>query len=53
MPQALLRGHEGHADDLSIELVQDSGHFLPEERPDIVASRARERFGGAAAVGSA
>lgn len=44
VPASLLRGHERHADDLTIEFVEDSGHFLPEERPDIVARRARERF---------
>jgi pimeloyl-ACP methyl ester carboxylesterase len=38
--KSLLRGHEGHADDFEIELVQDSGHFLPEEKPELVAERA-------------
>lgn len=38
--KSLLRGHEGHADDFQIELVQDSGHFLPEEKPELVAERA-------------
>lgn len=43
--KALLRGHEPHADDMEIELVSDSGHFLPEERPDLVAERALTFFG--------
>jgi pimeloyl-ACP methyl ester carboxylesterase len=38
--KSLLRGHERHADDFEIELVQDSGHFLPEEKPELVAERA-------------
>ena len=43
--KSLLRGHEDHADDLEIELVPDSGHFLPDERPDLVADRALAFFG--------
>ena len=39
-----LRGHEGHATDMSIERVPDAGHFLPEERPELVADRAHELF---------
>lgn len=40
----LLRGVERHADDLTVEMVPDSGHFIAEERPDLVAERARELF---------
>lgn len=40
----LLRGYEEHADDMEIEWVEDSGHFLPEERPDLVTARALEFF---------
>jgi pimeloyl-ACP methyl ester carboxylesterase len=36
----LLTGGESHADDLRIELVPDSGHFIAEEKPDLVARRA-------------
>jgi pimeloyl-ACP methyl ester carboxylesterase len=39
-----LRGFEDHADDMTVERVADAGHFLPEERPDVVAERARELF---------
>jgi len=42
---ALLRGMERHADSLELELVQDSGHFIAEERPELVAERARALFG--------
>jgi pimeloyl-ACP methyl ester carboxylesterase len=38
---AMLRGRERFADDLTIEIVPDCGHFLPEERPQLVAERAR------------
>jgi pimeloyl-ACP methyl ester carboxylesterase len=34
-----LGGHEGHADDLRIEVVAGAGHFTPEEQPGTVAER--------------
>ncbi len=37
----LLRGHEPHADDLEVELVPGCGHFIADERPELVAKRAR------------
>jgi pimeloyl-ACP methyl ester carboxylesterase len=40
----LLKGYERHADDMEVELVQDSGHFIADERPELVAERAREFF---------
>jgi pimeloyl-ACP methyl ester carboxylesterase len=36
----LLPGYEKHADDMQLELVPDSGHFLVDEKPDLVARRA-------------
>ena len=41
---ALLRGMESHADDLQLELVDGAGHFIAEERPELVADRARTLF---------
>lgn len=35
---------ETHADQMSVELCEDSGHFIAEERPDLVAERARALF---------
>jgi pimeloyl-ACP methyl ester carboxylesterase len=35
---------ESHADDMAVELRDDSGHFIAEELPDLVATRARELF---------
>jgi pimeloyl-ACP methyl ester carboxylesterase len=35
-----LTGADRHADDLQIQVV-DGGHYLPEERPDLVAEAAR------------
>jgi pimeloyl-ACP methyl ester carboxylesterase len=33
-----------HADDMEIELVPGCGHFIADERPDLVAERARAFF---------
>jgi pimeloyl-ACP methyl ester carboxylesterase len=43
VPEAVVRGFEGHADDMAVELVE-GGHFLPEERPDLVGERAAALF---------
>ncbi len=43
----LLRGMESHADDLELEMVDGSGHFIAEEQPGLVADRARVLFGSA------
>lgn len=37
--------HERYAPNMRIEWVEDTGHFLPEERPELVVQRARELFG--------
>jgi pimeloyl-ACP methyl ester carboxylesterase len=37
---SLLAGRERYADDLTIEVVPDCGHWIPAERPDLVAERA-------------
>lgn len=39
-----LMGYEDHADDMEIELVPDSGHFIAEEKPELVAERALAFF---------
>lgn len=36
--------HERYAPHMTIERVDDTGHFLPEERPELVVQRARELF---------
>jgi pimeloyl-ACP methyl ester carboxylesterase len=38
----LLDGYEAHAEEMEVELVEGCGHFIADERPDLVASRARE-----------
>jgi pimeloyl-ACP methyl ester carboxylesterase len=35
-----------HADDMAVEFHQNSGHFIAEELPEIVAARARALFDG-------
>lgn len=40
----LLEGYERHADEMTVELVADCGHFIADERPQLVADRAREFF---------
>ncbi len=40
----LLAGYEAHADDMEIEFVPDCGHFIADERPNLVAERARAFF---------
>ena len=41
----LLPGYEPYADDMEVELVPDSGHFVVEEKPDLVVDRLRSFFG--------
>ncbi len=41
----LLPGYEPYADDMEVELVPDSGHFIVEEKPDLVVARLRSFFG--------
>jgi pimeloyl-ACP methyl ester carboxylesterase len=41
----ILVGFEPYADDMSVEEVEGCGHFIAEERPDLVIERARELFG--------
>jgi pimeloyl-ACP methyl ester carboxylesterase len=38
----LLPGYERHADDMRVELVPDSGHFVVNEKPELVVERVRE-----------
>jgi pimeloyl-ACP methyl ester carboxylesterase len=41
-----LRGYEPYADDMSVELLAGEGHFVHEERPELVSVRAERFFGG-------
>jgi pimeloyl-ACP methyl ester carboxylesterase len=47
VPEVTVRGFEPHADDMRVELVEGCGHFIPEERPDLVVRHARELFAAA------
>jgi pimeloyl-ACP methyl ester carboxylesterase len=38
-------GWQEHADDMEVELVPDSGHFVVDEKPGLIADRATEHFG--------
>jgi len=42
---SMLAGYEKHAEDMQVELVRDCGHFIADEKPGLVAERAREFFG--------
>ena len=45
VPYRLVEGgYEDHADDMRVEIVPDSGHFIVDEKPDLVAERALELF---------
>jgi pimeloyl-ACP methyl ester carboxylesterase len=37
--------HSEHADDLTVEVAERCGHFLPEDRPELVVERALALFG--------
>lgn len=47
IPEVVVTGFEPHADDMQLDLVDGCGHFVPEERPDLVVRHARELFGPA------
>jgi pimeloyl-ACP methyl ester carboxylesterase len=40
----ILTGYESYADEMSVEEVPKCGHFVAEERPELVVERARELF---------
>jgi pimeloyl-ACP methyl ester carboxylesterase len=44
-----LDGHQGRFDDFALELVPDCGHFIVDERPELVAERALSFFSHSAA----
>jgi pimeloyl-ACP methyl ester carboxylesterase len=45
IPPVLLEGAEQYGDDLAVEILPGCGHFVPEERPELVAERALALFG--------
>jgi pimeloyl-ACP methyl ester carboxylesterase len=45
IPAVLLEDALDDADDVGVELVADCGHFVPEERPELVVERAWALFG--------
>lgn len=38
----MLAGYQRHADDMQVELVPDCGHFIVDERSDLVVERVLE-----------
>lgn len=49
----MLGGYQRHAEDMRVELVPGCGHFIADERPELVAARAREFFAAETAPGPA
>jgi len=45
LPYTLLQGYEQHADAMDVDLIDNCGHFIADEMPDLVAERARDFFG--------
>jgi pimeloyl-ACP methyl ester carboxylesterase len=45
IPIALLQDIEAQGDDLTLEVVRGCSHWMPEERPDLIAERALALFG--------
>lgn len=43
--ESALEGYEPYADDMRVELVPGCGHFIVDERPELVLERAREFLG--------
>jgi pimeloyl-ACP methyl ester carboxylesterase len=43
--EPFLRGFEPFADDMRLELVPGAGHFIADEKPELVAQRIRAFFG--------
>ncbi|HVY77041.1 MAG TPA: alpha/beta hydrolase [Solirubrobacterales bacterium] len=41
----VLGGYEPYADDMSVEEIPGCGHFIAEEKPEVVVERARALFG--------
>ena len=48
----MTEGTEDHADDLTVELVEDAAHFIADERPELVVERALTFFASAPTAGS-
>jgi pimeloyl-ACP methyl ester carboxylesterase len=44
MNAAILDGHQGYADDLTIEEVDGASHFIADAKPQVVIGRALEFF---------
>jgi pimeloyl-ACP methyl ester carboxylesterase len=40
----LLKGYAPYAENLKVELVQNSGHFIAEDQPELVTKRALDFF---------
>jgi pimeloyl-ACP methyl ester carboxylesterase len=43
--KATIDGWQRNADDMTVEILDGVGHFVPEEAPEMVAERARALFG--------
>jgi pimeloyl-ACP methyl ester carboxylesterase len=44
IPPRAVEGYEPYADDMSVELIPDTGHFVVDAEPELVAQRALDFF---------
>jgi pimeloyl-ACP methyl ester carboxylesterase len=45
IPRAVVADVEAHGDDLTLDIISGCSHWMPEERPDLIADQARALFG--------
>jgi pimeloyl-ACP methyl ester carboxylesterase len=44
VPPSLAPGYETHADDMEVRVIEDAGHFIVDEKPEVVLAEAEAFF---------